>query len=76
MRRPKNGEPIVEKHGCNKGVEYSVQQFSPNEWKWTIYPKIGSGIPAKHGKLNGTAEEADAACRAAIEQAFQKRALR
>ena len=61
-----------------KGVEYGVQPAGPNEWKWTIYPKIGSGsgIPAKHGKVSGTREEANAACKSAIERAFQKRALR
>jgi hypothetical protein len=66
---------LADKHGY-KGVEYGTQQVSPNEWKWTIYPKVGSGIPAKRGKVSGTREEAKAACKAAIEQAFHKRALR
>jgi hypothetical protein len=65
----------AEKYGY-KGVEYGVQPAGPNEWKWTIYPKIGSGIPGKLGKASGTREEAVVACKAAIELAFQKRALR
>jgi hypothetical protein len=67
---------LAEKHG-HKGVEYGIREVgNPTEWKWTIYPKIGSGIAAKHGRVTGTREEAAAACKAAIEQAFHKRALR
>jgi hypothetical protein len=65
---------LSEKYGY-KGVEYGVQQTGPNVWKWGIYPKIGSGVTAKRGKAS-TQDEAVAACKAAIEQAFQKRALR
>ena len=65
---------LAERHGY-KGVEYGVQQAGPNAWKWATYPKIGSGITAKRGKAS-TQNEAVAACKAAIEQAFQKRALR
>ena len=73
----KRGQPerLADKHGY-KGVEYSLQQVGPREWRWTIRPKIGSGISAKRGKMSGTREEAAAACKAAIEQAFQKRARR
>ena len=65
---------LAERHGY-KGVEYRVQQAGPDVWKWATYPKIGSGITAKRGKAS-TADEAVAACKSAIEQAFQKRALR
>ena len=65
---------LPERHGY-KGVEYGVQPDGLNKWKWATYPKIGSGITAKRGKAS-TQDEAVAACKAAIEQAFQKRALR
>jgi hypothetical protein len=64
---------LAERHGY-KGVEYGVQQAGP-VWKWATYPKIGSGVAAKRGKAS-TQNEAVAACKVAIEQAFQKRALR
>jgi hypothetical protein len=63
----------AERHGY-KGVEYGVQPDGANKWKWATYPKIGSGVTAKRGKAS-TQNEAVAACKAAIEQAFQKRAL-
>jgi hypothetical protein len=66
--------PLAERH-CYKGVECGVQPDGPNKWKWGTYPKIGSGITAKRGKAS-TQNEAVAACKAAIEQAFQKRTLR
>jgi hypothetical protein len=66
---------LAEKHGY-KGVEFGVQPAGPNEWKWATYPKIGSGLTAKRGRVSGTQEEAVTACKAAIEQAFEKRALR
>ena len=65
---------LAERRGY-KGVEYGVQQAGPDVWKWATYPKIGSGVAAKRGKTS-TQNEAVAACKAAIEQAFQKRALR
>ena len=65
---------LAERHGY-KGVEYGVQQAGPDVWKWATYPKIGSGVTAKRGKAS-TQKDAVAACKAAIEQAFQKRALR
>ena len=73
-RREERGT-LADRQGY-KGVEYGVQQVGPDEWKWTIYPKVGSDIAAKRGKVRGTLEEAAAACKAAIEQAFRKRALR
>jgi hypothetical protein len=66
---------LSEKHGY-KGVEYSVQPDGPGKWKWSIYRKIGSGMTVQRGKVSGSQEEAVAACTAAIEQAFHKRALR
>ena len=65
---------LAPRHGY-KGVEYGVQPDGPSKWKWATYPKIGSGITAKRGKAS-TQNEAVAACKAAIEHAFQKRALR
>ena len=65
---------LAERHGY-KGVEYVLQPDGPNKWKWATYPKIGSGVTAKRGKAS-TEDEAVAACKAAIEQAFRKRALR
>jgi hypothetical protein len=58
-----------------QGRGIGVQPNGPNKWKWATYPKIGSGITAKRGKASAESE-AVAACKAAIEQAFQKRALR
>jgi hypothetical protein len=52
-----------------------VQPDGPGKWKWATYHKIGSGMTAKRGKTSAQ-NEAVPACKAAIEQAFQKRALR
>jgi hypothetical protein len=73
-RREERGT-LADRH-TYKGVEYALQRAGPAEWKWAIHPKVGSGISAKRGKVIGSREEADAACKAAIEQAFRKRALR
>jgi hypothetical protein len=73
-RREERGTTLADRH-TYKGVEYGVQRVGPAEWKWAIHPKVGSGISAKRGKVSGTREEADAACKVAIEQAFRKRAL-
>ena len=72
-RREERGA-LADRH-VYKGVAYGLQQVSLAEWRWTIHPRRGSGISAKRGKVSGTREEADAACKAAIEQAFRKRAL-
>jgi hypothetical protein len=66
---------LAEKHGY-KGVEYGVQPDGPGKWKWAIYPQIRGGIAQKRGRVSGTREDAVAECKAAIEKAFQKRALR
>jgi len=75
MRRRGQRDPKAERYGY-KGIEFSVQPSGPNEWKWATYPTKVSGIPAKRGKLSGTREEADAACKAAIEQAFPEESAR
>jgi hypothetical protein len=75
MRRPKKGEPFADMYGY-KGLEYGVQPDGPGKWKWATYPKIGSGIAQQRGRVSGTREEAVEECKAAIERAFQKRALR
>jgi hypothetical protein len=66
---------LAEKRGY-KGVEYGVQPDGPGKWKWATYPQIRAGIPQKRGNVSGTREDAIAECKAAIEKAFQKRALR
>ena len=65
---------LAEKYGY-KGVEYGVQPDGPGKWKWATYPKIGSGIAHKRGRVSGTREDAVTECKAAIEKAFRKKAL-
>jgi hypothetical protein len=51
-----------------RGIEFGVHRGKQqNEWHWTYYPKMGTGV-ATRGKVKGTQEATVAACKAAIDE--------
>jgi hypothetical protein len=63
---------LADVHGY-RGVEYSVFETAPGEWKWKYYPKLERG-DAKGGIAKGGRDTAIAAVKAAIDEWLGPRA--
>jgi hypothetical protein len=58
----------------HRNINFAVKEIEPSEWRWTIYPKLGT-----HGKVIGTISyvsirEAVAACEKEIDAGLDQKA--
>jgi hypothetical protein len=58
--------PLADIYGY-RGIEYSVHEAAPSDWKWKYYPKVERG-PAKGGMVKGDRDAALAAVKSAIDE--------
>lgn len=54
-----------EKNGY-RSVEFAIHELDGNRWEWFYYPKKEDG-EAQRGEVNGTRDEAEVACKKAID---------
>jgi hypothetical protein len=50
----------------HKGVEYGLTDLEDGKWSWDFYPKKDDGA-AQSGETRGTREQAEIACKSAID---------
>ena len=57
---------VLKSGKAHKGVEYGITDLGDGKWKWAFYPKKETG-QSRHGEILGTREQAEIACRRAID---------
>ena len=53
-----------------QGIEYSVSNIGGDRWRWTLHPKLESGVAGRieSGEVSGTQDDAIEAAKAAIDK--------